>query len=127
VAVQAGEKWVGWASGACALHCIAHPALVLVLPLAAAGERLEAGLLAGLVCATGLLLWSGFRRHRFLRPAAPVGFGLVLWLVALTAGVPEPVKAALIAGGGALSFWGLSWSRALVRACGECPAGTLRT
>jgi hypothetical protein len=103
---------------------VVQPGLVLVLPVAAAGEILEAGLLVVLVCGAGVLLWGGIRRHGCFRPAVPVGGAMVLWLSALTPWVPGGAKALLIAGGGALSFWGLSWSRALVSACGcdECTA-----
>jgi hypothetical protein len=110
------ENWVGWASGACAVHCLAHP-LVVVLPVAALGERLEGAVLVALVVLAALLLWSGARRHGRLAPALPVLAAIALWSAALAGAVEEPVKALVIAGGGGLSFWGLTWSRSLVRAC----------
>jgi hypothetical protein len=116
-----GEKLVGWMSGACAVHCLAHPALVLVLPMAAAGERVEGVLLAGLVFIAAAMLWLGLRRHGEWLPALPVVAAMALWTVALLGVVPEPVKALLVGGGGLLSFWGLTWSR---RCLPECDAGT---
>lgn len=120
-----GEKWVGWVSGACAVHCLAHPVLVLVLPMAAVGEAVEGAVLAGLLVVAALLLRSGIRRHGRYEPALPVVGAMLLWGVALADLVPEPAKAVLIAGGGLLSFWGLTWSRRLVHACncGDCTPG----
>jgi hypothetical protein len=116
------EKWLGLASGACAVHCVVQPALVLVLPVAAAGERLEAVLVSGLILVAALLLWSGIRQHGCYRPVIPVVGASVLWGLALGDVVPELASAVLIAGGGALSFWGLSWSRGLAAKC-ACAAG----
>jgi hypothetical protein len=120
-----GEKWVGWVSGACAVHCLAHPVMVLVLPAAALGERLEGAVLLGLLGVSAALLLSGIRRHGRYVPALPVVAATMLWVVALAGLVPEPAKAMLIAAGGLLSFWGLTWSRRLEHACpcGECVPG----
>jgi hypothetical protein len=120
-----GERLVGWASGLCAVHCLAHPALILLLPVAALSEAAEALVLAGLVVLAPVLLWTGYRQHGRQTPAVPVAVAVLLWGAALLEVVPEPGKAFLIAAGGGFSFWGLTWSRRLVEACscGECAAG----
>jgi hypothetical protein len=120
-----GAKWVGWMSGACAVHCLAQPVVVVALPLAALGERVEGAVLLALPLLAGTVLWWGLRRHGRYGPALPVLGGMALWSVALAGAVEEPAKALVIATGGGLSFWGLTWSGALVRLCSgaECRSG----
>jgi hypothetical protein len=111
------ENWVGWASGVCAVHCLAQPLLVMLVPVAAVGERLEGVMLMCLLVLAAVLLRSGVRTHRRKAPALPVLAAMALWSAALAGAVEEPARAVLIAGGGGLSFWGLTWSRGLVRSC----------
>jgi hypothetical protein len=117
-------KWVGWLSGACAVHCAAAPALAVLAPVAAAGEAVEGVVLLGLPLVTGALLWGGVRRHGNYFPAIPVVAAMLLWGAAWLGVVAEPASALLVAAGGVLSYAGLSWSRRLQCRCeAASPAG----
>jgi hypothetical protein len=114
----AREKWVGWASAVCAVHCLASPLLVLTLPMWAAVEAVEHVVLAALPVGTVWLLWHGVRRHGRWWPALPVTAAVVFWGAALWSPAEGVVHAGLVGGGGVLAFTGLQWSERLSRACG---------
>lgn len=116
------ERWIGWASAACAVHCAGSPALVLVLPAAAFGEVIEQGLLVALLVLAVVMLVHGVRRHGNWRPALPVAAALALWVSALGGVAEGMLHAGVIGAGGMFSFWGLRWNRQLVEAC-SCESG----
>jgi hypothetical protein len=118
VATGPQERWVGWASAICAVHCLASPVLVLLLPLWSALEPVEHLVLAGLPLGTAWLLWLGIRRHGEWWPAAPVASGVAFWVVALWSPVEGVAHAGLVATGGLFAYLGLQWSGRLSRACG---------
>lgn len=74
------------ASTICAVHCIATPVAMALLP-AYAGEAWESPL-AHQICAAGVALFcfmaavQGFRKHADWRPLAPLALGLLLVITA---------------------------------------------
>lgn len=59
-------------SGLCALHCLAAPTLVALMPAAVGigDERVESLLLMSAVALATAASWLGWRRHRRLLPVA---------------------------------------------------------
>jgi hypothetical protein len=113
------ERWVTWGSAACAVHCAASPALVMLLPLLAWGEVVERGLILALMPLAAWVMWRGVRRHGQWGPVLPVTAGIMCWLVALPEAHAGIQQALIIGAGGAFTFGGLQWSQRLTRPC-EC-------
>ena len=110
---------------ACAVHCIAAPLVVLVLPAAGVHGPVETAVKLASAALALSFGWSGVRAHR--RPAVlvPVMLGLALWVASSHAVglLPETIGSAL---GGVMMAAGLGWSaslrhRAVCGAC-ACPA-----
>lgn len=120
------ERWVGWASAACAVHCLAGPALALYLPVLAIGERIEAVVLWVLLLGAGWLLWRGYRGHGRLLPCAPGLAGLAVWALALGVSLEGLAHAAMVGAGGMLTFAGLQWSARARHTCGCGACATAR-
>jgi hypothetical protein len=111
------EGWLGWASAACAVHCVGSPVLAVAVPLAAFGEQVERGVLGGMLLLAGWLLRQGVRRHGNWLPGLPVAGALLLWGAALGGLVDGAGQAVLIGAGGLLSYAGLKWSRSFGGSC----------
>lgn len=118
VAAAAAERWVGWTTAVCAVHCLLSPVLVLALPVLALGEAIERVVLVALLPLSVALLWRGVRRHRRIGPCAPMAAGLASWLAALAGAAHGVAQAGLVAAGGALVFLSLQWSTRLAARCG---------
>jgi hypothetical protein len=122
----AAERWVGWGTVVCGVHCVASPALALVVPAIALGELVERGVLLALLPWSVWLVWRGFRSHRRWAPCIMVAAGVLCWLAAvLEPAGPGVTQAAFIGAGGAFTFAGLRWGRREQQACGcnGCDAG----
>jgi hypothetical protein len=113
------ERWVAWGSAACAVHCAASPALVVLLPLLAWGEVVERGLILALMPLAAWVTWRGVRRHGQWGPVLPVTAGILCWLVALPEAHAGVQQAIIVGAGGAFTFGGVQWSQRLARPC-EC-------
>jgi hypothetical protein len=114
-----GARWLGWGTVVCGVHCVASPALALVVPALALGELVERGVLLTLVPWSVWLVWRGYRDHRRWAPCVVVGAGVLCWLAALLepAG-PGLAQAALIGTGGAFTVTGLRWGGRERQTCG---------
>jgi hypothetical protein len=111
------ERWVALGSAACAVHCAASPALVMLLPLLAWGEVVERGLILLLIPLAAWVMWRGLRRHGQWGPALAVAAGIMFWLVSLPEVHSGVQQALIVGGGGAFTFGGLQWSQRLTRPC----------
>ena len=128
-AAGSASRATSWAAAApllCAVHCIATPVLVLVVPGASLHGPLETAFKAGAALLAALFLASGVRAHGRFAVALPVALGLALWLAVPALGVGGWGEMALGALGGVLQAAGLAWSaalrhRAVCHTC-ACPA-----
>jgi hypothetical protein len=121
---SAPGAWAAAAPALCAVHCLAAPLLVMVVPAAAVGsaaERLLWG--ATSILALGFLAWT-VRAHRRGWAALPVVGGLALWGAGLFDLVPASETATTVAGALLVSggMMASAWlrHRRLCRDCG-CP------
>ncbi len=95
-APTARHPW-GWATLAplaCAVHCLAGPLLVAVLPVALFSETVEWGLFLLTVIFAAMVLGSGTRVHRRWGPWLIAAPGILLWgssLGELLSPLPEEV------------------------------------
>jgi hypothetical protein len=111
------ERWLTLGSAACAVHCVASPVLVVLLPLMAWGEVVERGALLALIPLAAWVVWRGLRRHGQWGPVLPVTAGIICWLVALPEADAGIHQALMVAAGGAFTYGGLQWSHRLTRSC----------
>lgn len=119
-------RWAAIAPILCAVHCLATPLLVTLLPAFARGAAFEIGLLAlSAALAVGAVVW-GLGSHGRWVVLVPILGGLAFWAASLAgwlAPVPEPVATPI---GSLLVAVGLVWNgrlrhRAVCPGCG-CPA-----
>jgi hypothetical protein len=108
---------------ACAIHCLAMPLLLMLIPLTVAtvylGERLEGVLVICSVLLSAAALCRGFHIHRRRR---------ILFLLAAACGliavgrlgVHEPLEAVLVAGGSLCLAAGNLLNHRLCRSCSHC-------
>jgi hypothetical protein len=118
VRATAAERWVGWATVVCAVHCVLSPVLVLALPVVALGEVVERAVLLALLPVSLWLLWRGVRRHHRVGPCVPMAAGLACWLIALAGAAHGLAQAVLVASGGAVVYVSLQWSTRMAARCG---------
>lgn len=123
------SRVAAWAPAApllCAVHCLATPLVVSLLPAAGAGERAEPWLLAAVLAVAALALRTELRAHGRRRVLVPAVAGFAVWAASL-AGWLEPAPEALTTTlGSLLVAGGMAWSARLrhaatCRDCG-CPA-----
>ncbi len=110
---------------ACALHCLAAPLLLSLLPFAGLGflasESMETALLgASLVLAVGSLCW-GFRMHHQRRPLLLLGAALLLILGGRFS-LEEMAEVACVVLGAGLLAGGHLLNRHLCKTCLQCQA-----
>lgn len=113
---------------ACAIHCLAMPLLILLLPMAGLGflldESAEWTLLLGTVAVALPCFCHGYRIHRRVSLFAWAGLGLLL-LAAGQAAHAHPDSHLWTAAGG-VGLAGAHWvNRALCRACCSCQTGCM--
>lgn len=91
------------ASALCLLHCLILPLMLIVLPTLAAilvvPEWFHLWALALALPTSLLALWSGYRRHRSIKPAAIVLPGLALLALGVFVARAEWVETLLTVGG----------------------------
>jgi hypothetical protein len=63
----------------CAIHCVATPLFVAVMPAFALGHTAEVVMFTASVVLVGWATWTGTRVHRQLAPAAVGAIGLCGW------------------------------------------------
>ena len=123
------SRVAAWAPAApvlCAVHCIATPLVVSLLPAAGAGEAAEPWLLAAVLVLATIALRTELRTHGQRRVLVPAVAGFAVWTASL-AGWLEPAPEGLTTTLGSLAVAGaMVWSARLrhaatCRGCG-CPA-----
>ena len=117
------ERLSAGLSLACAIHCMAMPLLLSIVPLAATfsswGARAETFLLGGSsVLAAANLCW-GFRIHRRRRVFTPLAGALALIAAGLAAGRGTE-EVALVLSGSALLVFAQWLNRSLCHRCAHC-------
>lgn len=118
------SRLAAWAPAApliCAVHCVATPLLVSLLPALHAGEAAERWLFVAVVPVAAATLWRELPVHRRRAVLAPVAGGLALWAASLAGWLepaPEGVTTTL---GSLLVAAGMVWS-ARLRHRAACPA-----
>ncbi|MGH9361887.1 MAG: MerC domain-containing protein [Thermoanaerobaculia bacterium] len=122
-AVDRLGRWSAALALGCAIHCLAMPLVLTLLPLASTAVHLDHGTERLLVGAAALLgsasLCWGFRRHR----RRGVLLVLALALAVLAAGMlaaRQPWEAGLVTAGTALLAAGNLLNRRLCRTCATC-------
>ena len=97
----------------CAVHCVATPLLVAVLPAFAMGHRAEVVLFVASVVLVGWATLSGSRVHRHAEPALVVGLGLSVWGGLLFGALPAIGGELGIALAALVTAGGLVWNARL--------------
>ena len=97
----------------CAIHCVATPLLVAVMPAFAMGHTAEVVMLAASVVLVGWATWSGTLVHRHVGPALVAGLGLSLWGGQLFGALPAVGGELGIALAALLTAAGLMWNARL--------------
>lgn len=118
------SRLTAWAPAApllCALHCLATPLLVSLLPALHAGEAAEPWLFSAALPLVGAALWSELRAHGQRRVLVPVVTGASLWTASLAGWLAPAPEAVTIVGGSLLVAAGMSWS-ARLRHRATCPS-----
>lgn len=107
----------------CAVHCVATPLLVAVLPAFAMGEAAEVVLFVASVLLVGWATLSGSRVHRQAGPALVVGLGLSTWGGLLFGALPAVGGELGIALAALVTAAGLVWNARLRHVMAEVGCG----
>lgn len=123
------------ASSLCAIHCMATPLVLAVLPTVA-GEAWESPLthqiFAGMVALfCGMAAYQGFRKHADWKPLVPLAVGLLCVIIAtffLPEDVHEVYEMPILCFGSLVLVIGHVWNlRKLSQCCKACPSDTTAT
>ena len=113
------------ASSICAIHCIATPIALALLPTYV-GEAWESPLVHQL-CAGGVALFcimaaaQGYKKHQEAKVLIPMGLGLLFVIVA-TFFLPEQYEMPVLSMGSAALVIGHIWNmRRVSQCCNSCP------
>lgn len=114
-------RWAQWLSIGCAIHCMAMPLLVAVLPIIGMGflldERVETVVVLASLGLGAVSLYWGFRSHRNVSVLAVLGAAGVLILAGRLA-VGTQLETALTVAGVLILAAGQFLNRRLSRSCG---------
>lgn len=103
----------------CAIHCVATPLLVAVLPAFAMGHAAEVAMFGVSVVLVGWAVRTGTVVHRHVGPTLMAGLGVSSWGALLFGALP-PVGGELgIALAALLTAGGLVWNARLRHSAGE--------
>lgn len=130
VAASRVGRWAGFLSLGCAIHCMAMPFLVAVLPLIGMGflldERVETGLVGvSVVLAVASLCW-GYRVHRKRRALLLLSAAVAL-IVAGRLSEGQIRETALVVTGAVTLATSQFLNRRLCRTCSCCHHGSATT
>lgn len=107
----------------CAVHCVATPLLVAVLPAFAMGHAAEVALFVVSVLLVGWATLTGSRVHRQAGPAIVVGLGLATWGGLLFGALPAVGGELGIALAALVTAGGLVWNARLRHAAPDDGCG----
>lgn len=97
----------------CAIHCVATPVLVAVLPAFVMSHAAEVGMFATSGALVGWAIRSGTRVHRQVGPALLAAFGLSAWGGQLFGALPTPPGEVGLALAALITAVGLVWNARL--------------